>query len=93
MAYTASQITLVYMYMKGLNKTGCPISFFCVFFVSKGNLLDFHSNGNRTNKRRGNATEIQTRLSDVKQLLTWGGRGERRGRAGWGWAQLYFTRI
>ena len=38
-AYAASQTTK--LHMKRLNKTESPISFFCVFFVSKGNLLDF----------------------------------------------------
>ena len=39
-AYTASQITL--LYMKRLNNTESPIVFLCVICVSKGNLLDFH---------------------------------------------------
>ena len=30
-------------YMKRGNKTELSVSFFCVFFVSKGNVLDFFS--------------------------------------------------
>ena len=43
MAYAAYHTTLPHM--KGLNKSRFRVSFFCVFFVSKGNLFDVYFRG------------------------------------------------